>query len=293
MSPRPRHRFSFRLLLAGLGIACVLPSVRAQLTIDGASSLFLSAGGGSYARDNVSDVHASRLMIDLVGDAARPVFFSAETNDTVYFRLRLNLPVTSGSGAPGIFDQVAAIGIDIDGNNKADIAFAVTGKNGSGVSDGQSYFMAFGESLAGSPSSTGWGSAYGAQNWVTSGAGADFNYSLVSSIDGAVGDILGSAGPNTFLTFAVSYSRLQDAIRSLGGLYAGYVVDQTSASNFAYSAHTGTQTNAVNVDTLANGQIIPELSTWLFLGAGVLPLLGWQAAEIRRRRRMQPVVVSR
>lgn len=239
-------------------------------------------GGWSIhaAVDPVGDVQASHLAADLVGDNSRFVFVSAQAADTLYFRLRLNTTAAGG------FDKVAAIGIDINHTGKADIAFAVTGKNGPGLDAGQSYFMAFGESLSATPSTTAWGSAFGAQNWVTSGASADFNYSLVSAIDGAVGDIGGSAGPNSFLTFSVSFARLQDAIRSLGGSYATFVVDQSTVGAFLFSAHTGTQTNSVNIDSIYNGQVIPEMNVAWFLAAGVLPVTWWQWRSRRRVARM-------
>lgn len=281
--------FALRRAALFLALACGVGSAQAQLTVLSDSATMLSGWSIRVAQDPAADVQASHSEIDLVGDDSRVVFIAAQSADTFFFRVRLNTPDASGVGAPGVFDQVAAIGIDINRTGRADIAFAVTGKNGPGVDPGQSYFMAFGESLSSTPSTTSWGSAYGAQNWLTSGASSDFNYSLVSSIDGAVGNTVGSTGPNTFLTFAVSFARLQDAIRSLGGAYSTFVVDQTTAGAFLFSAHTGTQTNAVNVDSLYNGQVIPELNPVWYLVVGLVPLGVWQWWSRRRLAQVIPV----
>lgn len=264
-------RLALLLALAGGAV-----TAQGQLTVTADSAALLSGWSIHVAQDPVSDNQAAHAGIDLVGDSSRYVFIAAQSADMLTFRVRLNTPLAGG------FDQVAAVGIDINRTGKADIAFAVSGKNGPRLDAGQSYFMAFGESLSSTPSTTSWGTAFGAQDWVTSGASADFNYSLVSSIDGAVGNITGSTGPNTFLTFSVSFARLQDAIRSLGGTYASFVVDQTTAGAFLFSAHTGTQTNAVNVDSLYNGQVIPELNPAWYLLAGVVPIGIWQWRNRRR-----------
>jgi hypothetical protein len=65
--------------------------------------------------------------------------------------------------------------------------------------------------------------------------------------------------------------------------YSTYSVNYANAVQFQYSVHTGTQTNAVNVDSLQSGQIVPEASTIAFLFAGVLPLLGFRMLPAARR----------
>ena len=281
-----RHRPLARLICAALPFLFLAGFARGQVTVSSASSTF-----GYFYDDTepVNDQQATQRSIDLVGTTGSTLsaFYANVNTDSIVFRLRLNEPSYSG-GVP-TFNQVAAIGIDLGTTisnsplNLADLAFAVTGKNGPGVPKNSGYFMAFGSSNATSPSTTDWGSAFNSFALDSN----NFNYSLVSGIDGAIGDVPGSVGPNTYLTFSVSFSQLEAAIQSLGVVngvdYTSYNVDYANAIQFQYSVHTGTQTNAVNVDTLQSGQIVPEASTIAFLLAGVLPLLGFRMLSTERR----------
>lgn len=283
----PIHNiWSARLAGAALSFLLMAGFAAGQVSITSASSEF-----GYYFDDTEvpNDQQATQRSIDLVGTPGSTLaaFYSHVNNDSLVFRMRLNEPNYSG-GVPA-FNQVAAIGIDLGNTisgspiNLADIAFAVSGKSGPGVSRDQGYFMAFGSSSAMSPSTTSWGSAYN-QFALNS---SNFNYSLASTIDGPIGNVPGSIGPNTYLTFSVSFTQLEAAIQSLGVVngvdYSAYSVNHANAIQFQYSVHTGTQTNAVNVDTLLSGQIIPEVSTIAFLIAGVLPLLAFRMLPPARR----------
>jgi len=278
---------SARLASVALSFLLLAGFARGQVSVTSASSNF------SYYFDDTelpNDQQASQRSIDLVGtpSSSLAAFYSHVNNDSLVFRMRMNEPNYSG-GVP-VFNQVAAVGIDLGSTiagspiNLADIAFAVTGKNGPGVSRDQGYFMAFGTSNATSPSTTSWGSSF---NPFALDA-TNFNYSLASSIDAGVGNVPGSIGPNTYLTFSVSFGLLESAIRSLGIVngvdYTNYSVNYANAVQFQYSVHTGTQTNAVNVDTLQSGQIIPEASTIAFLFSGILPLLGFRMLPAHRRK---------
>lgn len=283
----PNHNIlSARLAGAALSFLLLAGFARGQVTVTSASSNF-----GYFFDDteDPNDQQASQRSIDLVGtpSSSLAAFYSTVNSDSLVFRLRLNEPNYSG-GVP-TFNQVAAIGIDLGTTiagsplNLADIALAVTGKNGPGVSANNGYFMAFGTSNATSPSTTSWGKAYDAFALNSS----NFNYSLASNIDAGIGNVPGSVGPNTYLTFSVSFTQLEAAIQSLGIVngvdYTNYSVNYANAVQFQYSVHTGTQTNAVNVDTLKAGGIIPEASTIAFLLAGAFPLLAFRLLPAGRR----------
>lgn len=266
------------LLLAGFASG--------QVSVTASSSSF-----GYFFDDTEvpNDQMATQRTVDLVGTPGSTLsaFYAHVNDDSLVFRMRLN-QTNYVAGVP-TFNQVAAIGIDLGSTisgsplNLADIAFAVSGKNGPGVSSNSGYFMAFGSSNATSPSTTSWGSAY--DNFALNSS--NFNYSLVSAMDGAIGDVPGSVGPNAYLTFSVSFLQLESAIRALGVVngvdYTNYSVSYANALQFRYSVHTGTQTNAVNVDTLQSGQIIPEASTVAFLIFGALPLLVFRMLPVGRR----------
>ena len=274
--------------LAGAALSFLLLAgfARGQVTVTSASSNF------GYFFDDVepvNDQQATQHTVDLVGTTGSTLsaFYASVNSDSLVFRMRLNEP--NYSGGVLAFNQVAAIGIDLGSTiansplNLADIALAVTGKNGAGVTANSGYFMAFGSSNATSPSTTDWGKAFNSFSLNST----NFNYSLASSIDGAIGNVPGSIGPNTYLTFSVSFAQLEAAIQSLGVVngvdYTNYTVDYANAVQFRYSVHTGTQTNAVNGDSLQSGQIVPEASTIAFLIAGVLPLLAFRMMPADRR----------
>jgi hypothetical protein len=277
---------SARLACAALSFLFLAGFAAGQVTVSSTSSQF-----GYFFDDTElpNDQQATQHSIDLVGQPGSTLsaFYAHVNNDNLVFRMRLNEPNYTG-GVP-TFNQVAAIGIDLGSSlstsplNLADLAFAISGKNGPGVTRDNGYFMAFGSSNNMSPSTTSWGSAYN-QFALNS---SNFNYSLASTIDGAIGNVAGSIGPNTYLTFSVSFTQLEAAIQSLGMVngvdYSTYSVNYANAVQFQYSVHTGTQTNAVNVDSLQSGQIVPEASTIAFLFAGVLPLLGFRMLPAARR----------
>jgi hypothetical protein len=283
----PIHKsLSARLAGAALTFLILAGFASGQVTVSSTSSEF-----GYYFDDTEvpNDQMATQHAVDLIGEPGSTLaaFYAHVNNDSLVFRMRLDQP--SYTGGVLNYNQVAAIGIDLGSTisgsplNLADIAFAVSGKNGPGVSRDSGYFMAFGSSNATSPSTTSWGSAFN-QFALNS---SNFNYSLASTIDGAIGDVTGSIGPNTYLTFSVSFTQLEAAIQSLGVVngvdYSSYSVNYANAVQFQYSVHTGTQTNAVNVDTLQSGQIVPEASTIAFLFAGVLPLLAFRMLPPARR----------
>jgi len=283
----PIHK-SLSAHLAGATLAFLILAgfASGQVTVSSTSSEF-----GYFFDDTEvpNDQMATQHAVDLIGEPGSTLaaFYAHVNNDSLVFRMRLDQP--SYTGGVLNYNQVAAIGIDLGSTisgsplNLADIAFAVSGKNGPGVSRDSGYFMAFGSSNATSPSTTSWGSAFN-QFALNS---SNFNYSLASTIDGAIGDVTGSIGPNTYLTFSVSFTQLEAAIQSLGVVngvdYSSYSVNYANAVQFQYSVHTGTQTNAVNVDTLQSGQIVPEASTIAFLFAGVLPLLAFRMLPPARR----------
>jgi hypothetical protein len=278
--------WSARLAGAALSFLLMAGFATGQVSVTSISSQF-----GYFFDDTElpNDQQATQRSIDLVGQPGSTLaaFYTHVNTDSLVFRMRLNEANMSG-GVP-TFNQVAAIGIDLGSTisgspiNLADLAFAVSGKNGPGVSRDSGYFMAIGSSNATSPSTTSWGSAFN-QFALNS---SNFNYSLASSIDGAIGNVAGSVGPNAYLTFSLSFTQLEAAIQSLGVVngvdYSTYSVNYANAVQFRYSVHTGTQSNAVNVDTLQSGQIVPEASTIAFLFAGVLPLLAFRMLPPARR----------
>lgn len=281
--------FSITTRLATVVLSFLLLAGFAQ----GQVSVTTASPGFSYFYDDTepaNDQQATQRSIDLVGvpGSTLSAFYAHVNNDNLVFRIRVNEPNYSGGVLN--FNQVAAIGIDLASTlggspiGLADIAFAITGKNGPGISRDQGYFMAFGSSNATSPNTTSWGSAFNPFGLTST----NFNYSLVSGIDGVIGNVPGSVGPNAFLTFSVSFLQLESAIRSLGMVngvdYSNYSVNFANAVQFQYSVHTGTQTNAVNVDVLGSGQIIPEASTVAFLLAGMLPLLGFRMLPEGKRK---------
>jgi hypothetical protein len=270
--------FVAAITLGGAGWLVPCRAVTLATGVTSSSSTLLNNATVVWPSDAPWDTQANQPVADFVGDAVHPAFFASVVGETFFFRFRLNEPVST-QHAPGDFNQVVAVGIDLNGNNQADLAFGVSGKNGPGIDAGQSYFARFGESRGDPTDVQHFGSPYGARDWSTSGQTADFNYSLVSTIDGAVGDVPGSAGPNTFLTFSVSFGRLQDAVRALGGQYENFVVDTANALTFQFSGHSSTQTSSVNIDELACGQIIPELPTLAFLGVALVPLLAWRTGR--------------
>jgi len=263
------------LAAAGALAPCRLP---AQLTVTTPSAQWTSSGVVWSATDPVGDTDLNRPSIDFVGDSSQSAFLTAATGDALFFRFRLNTPM-SAIDAPGVFFRTVAVGIDLNGNGSPDIGFAVSAWNTPNANLGHSFFARFGESRGAPDDRWNFGPAYGSQDWALSGPTSDFNYSLVSTIDGAVGDVAGSTGPNTLLTFSVSYSRLQDAIRALGGQYASYTVDSSTALDFRFTGHSGTQSTTANVDYVAGGQIIPEIPTAAFLAVALLPALVWRAGR--------------
>jgi len=263
------------LAVAGALAPCRLP---AQLTVTTPSADWTRFGTVWSAVDRVGDTELDRPSIDFVGDASRSALLTAETGDSLFFRFRLNTPM-SMVDAPGVFYRTVAVGIDLNGNGSPDIGFEVSSWNTPNDNLGHSFFARFGETYIEPNDRWHFGPAYGSKDWALSGPTSDFNYSLVSSIDGAVGDVAGSTGPNTLLTFSLSYSRLQDAIRALGGQYASYTVDAATALNFRFTGHSGTQSATANVDFVAGSQIIPEIPTIAYLAVALLPALAWRSGR--------------
>jgi hypothetical protein len=279
----------------GLGLlATVAPSAWGQVTLTSPSSSWAAHPNYlTFEIDPPGDQLSNRIDTDFVGSPGLPVFQAVATDDAFYLRFRLNQALVIGN-EPYQWRQVLAVGIDVTGSGFADIAYAVTGRNGPGVSAGQTYFMAFGESLSATPTTTDWGNAFSAANWRLSGPDANVNHSYVTAIDPFAPAVPGSGSQrsdneNIFLTLRLEYSQLEAALRLLPG-YENATVNAGNAPSFRFSGHTGTQTDSVNVDVFNNGQIIPETSTYVFLGCALLPLMVWRFLPEGRRRRLARLV---
>ncbi|HEX2099407.1 MAG TPA: hypothetical protein VHF69_02020, partial [Candidatus Synoicihabitans sp.] len=296
-----RSRFSRTVVgvLAGV-VATAALAAQTTLAISGASysgtgsattffyQPLLNAAGTGYFADPAGDQQTGHYEDDFVGRSASDPGFLIRSGtingvESIAFRFRLN------EYDPKHYDNNARLGIGIDANadGVADLYFGADFSN-KGVT---LVFQSPGTGSNTSPSTSTLGKPFGPQfeagelslptSLLTLQEGVTWSYIQVTETNTpgftAFASARGNIDPDAYVTFAVPFLFLKEAMEDLTGLTL------TTDSFVRFVAFTSTQTNVVNQDVFGSGwsgptdfhgNPIPEPATYVQLGLLLLVGVG-------------------
>ncbi len=307
------------LLTLALGL-CAVSTGHAQSPINVADHTGWNpwtTNGTTLLTDPLGDQQTGQGQDDFVGDSTYYGYAqkagTLNGTDTFMFRARFNK--FDGTNQWGGNGGNIGVGLDLDGNGSIDLVMVMVESSGNVNNRTRTvYFGSPGTGANTGPSTTTWtidtsGTAIKQTLTAYNGSnGGTASYSLVQTTDGSA---FGGT-PDSWLTFAVSFQTLQDAIRKyardsngnigVNSIFANWTVNYTTRISFI--GYTSTQLNALNQDlfgtsgnnssTLTWNQlgvstpmqdaygIVPEPATYAQLGA--LLLAGTFVAYRRKRR---------
>jgi hypothetical protein len=267
----------------GLGVVCWLGlsalSVCAQTTVSVTDTSGWNpwrTGSGAVMVDVGGDQQTGQGADDFIGNSTGQYAFmqnsgylaSDPTNQYVLFRTRMGNYQSKGFGGN------LEIGLDLTGSGSVNLIMKMQDKTGTQTLT----FASPGAGANNSPSTTTWGTFTGSIALTTN------TYNYVAVTDGVTlnsngtgtGDTNSSKSTtytaNSWVTFAISYANLQNAIRTYavdtsGALaFTTYTVNDNSMMSFI--GFTSTQGNAINQDLFGTNGNVNSSTTFANLGAG-------------------------
>lgn len=248
-----------------------------------------TTGDGTVMTDAVGDQQTGQGQDDFSGDATYAGFQQKAGTiggaDSIAWRVRMNKYDTKGFGGN------LELGMDLDGDGSIELIMKLSDKNGLTLT-----FATPGTGTNDSPSTTSWGSFVGSLALTAS------SYNYQQAADGSSF----SGTPDSFVTFAISFANLENAIRSYAGpefaaytlgydtrmSFIGFTSTQGSAINQDLFGTTGNLSSTASFTSLGAGSgwmtsdgIVPEPSTYAQVGVFLLAggLLAWRRARLARR----------
>ena len=264
-------------------VACAaLPAQTAISVTDATGWNAWTTGDGTIMSDAAGDQQTGQGQDDFVGDGTHVGFMQKAGTiggtDSIAWRVRMNKYDNKGFGGS------LELGMDLDGDGAIELIMKMTDKSGQALT-----FATPGTGANDSPSTTTWGTFAGS---LALGA-STYNYQQAG--DGSTFSGTGDA----FVTFAISFANLQNAVRTYAGTeFASYTLDYSTRISFIAFTSTqdlfGTTGNLGSTATFsslgagtgamnANG-IVPEPSTYAQVGVFLLAG-GWVAWRRSRRDR--------
>jgi len=206
---------------------------------------------GTAMTDPLADQQTGQGQDDFVGGFKQQAgYIGSDTVKSIMWQTQMSKYDSKG------FNGRIELGIDLNNNGGLDLIMMMTDKNG--VQD--ITFATPGVGANDSPSTTSWG------NFNTTGVlsltSSTYNYSTVPTGTTSYG-----TNTNAYVTFAISYTNLQAAIRAYAGAaFSSFVVSDFTSMSFV--AFTTTQGNAINQDLFGTAGNINSASSFSSLGAG-------------------------
>lgn len=237
-----------------LAVTSNLPAQTAISVTDATGWNAWTTGNGTVMTDPVADQQTGQGQDDFVGDTTHVGFMqkagTVGGTDSVAWRVRMNKYDTKGFGGS------LELGMDLNGDGSVDLVMKMTDKSGQSLS-----FATPGTGTNTGPSTTSWGSFVGPLALSAS------TYNYQQAADGS--SFSGTA--DAFVTFAISFANLQNAIQTYAGpAFAGYTVGYTT--RISYIGFTSTQGNAINQDLFGTTGNLSSTATFASLGAGTGPM---------------------
>lgn len=235
-------------------IAIALPAQTAISVTDASGWNAWTTGNGTVMTDTAGDQQTGQGQDDFVGDTTYAGFQQKAGTiggaDSIAWRVRMNKYDTKGFGGS------LELGLDLDGDGAIELIMKMTDKSGQTLT-----FATPGTGANNSPSTTSWGTFAGS---LALGA-STYNYQQAT--DGSA--FSGTA--DAFVTFAISFANLQNAVRTYAGTeFASYTLNYDTRISFI--AFTSTQGNAINQDLFGTTGNLTSSSTFASLGAGTGPM---------------------
>ena len=236
-------------------VACAaLPAQTAISVTDATGWNAWTTGDGTIMSDAAGDQQTGQGQDDFVGDGTYVGFMQKAGTiggtDSIAWRVRMNKYDTKGFGGS------LELGMDLDGDGSIELIMKATDKNGQTLT-----FATPGTGANDGPSTTTWGSFVGSITLASS----TYNYQQAAD-----GSTFGGTA-DAFVTFAISFANLQNAIRTYAGTeFASYTMDYSTRISFI--AFTTTQGNAINQDLFGTTGNLNSTSTFASLGAGTGPM---------------------
>lgn len=254
---RPMDSRIINLLLLSLTAMIASTSLNAQTAISITDSIgwnTWTTGNGTVMTDTVGDQQTGQGQDDFVGDTTYAGFQQKAGTiggvDSIAWRVRMNKYDTKGFGGS------LELGMDLDGDGAIELIMKMTDKSGQTLA-----FATPGTGANNSPSTTSWGTFAGSLTL----AATTYNYQQAGD-----GSAFGGNG-DAFVTFAISFANLQNAVRTYAGTeFAAYTLDYSTRISFI--AFTSTQGNAINQDLFGTTGNLTSASTFTSLGAGTGPM---------------------
>lgn len=246
-------KFSSWVALLGGAVLAIVPSLSAQTAIsvtDASGWNAWTTGDGTVMSDVPGDQQTGQGQDDFVGDTTYAGFQQKAGTiggtDSIAWRVRMDKYDTRGFGGN------LELGMDLDGDGSVELIMKMTDKSGQSLT-----FATPGTGANDGPSTTSWGSFVGS---LALGA-STYNYQQAT--DGS--SFSGTA--DAFVSFAISFANLQNAIRAYAGPeYSAYTLGYETRISFI--GFTSTQGNAINQDLFGTTGNLNSTSTFAALGAG-------------------------
>ncbi|MBI2814723.1 MAG: hypothetical protein HYX71_10605 [Opitutae bacterium] len=225
----------------------------------------MSAATGSVIQDLQADQQTGQTTDDFVGDATYAGFQqkagTVSGTDSILFRARFDTFTAADKwGNGGNF----GIGMDLNGDGAIDLITMYS--EGSGAVAGRSRTITFGQPGAGannSPSTTTW--TFPTQTAINLAVNTTYDYVAATDFAGFNGT------QDAWLTFALTFADLQNAIRTYATGFSTYTV--TYSSLISFIGFTSQQTNALNQDLYGAGVGgTTSATTFAALGALTAPI---------------------
>lgn len=238
-------------LVVVLGFGLGSPEAGAISVTDTSGWNAWTTSTGVAMTDTLGDQQTGQGQDDFVGDFKQQAgYIGAETTKSIMWQTQMAKYDSKG------FNGRIELGMDLTNDGGLDLIMMVTDKNG--VQD--ITFATPGTGANNSPSTSSWG------NFNTTGVlsltSSTYNYSTVPTTATSYG-----SNTNAYVTFAISYTNLQAAIRAYAGTaFSSFVV--TDLTSMSFVAFTTTQGNAINQDLFGTSGNINSASTFSSLGAG-------------------------
>jgi hypothetical protein len=202
---------------------------------------------GALIQDIYTDQQTGQKTDDFVGDGTYAGFQQKAGTiggvDSLLIRARFDeFSATDKWGNGGNF----GVGMDLNGDGKIDLITMYT--EGSGNVNGRSRSVTFGTPGAGAndgPSTTSW--TFPSQTAINLTLTGNATYDLSATTD--AGNFNGTG--DAFMTIALSFADLQNAIRTYAVGFSTYTLDYTS--RISYVGFTSQQSNALNQDLYGAG----------------------------------------
>lgn len=259
--------FSLRWFVRFAFATAWVPFVNAQTTISVTDSTGWNPWtntSGAIMTDPNHDQQTGQTSDDFVGDATHYGFqqkagLLGGTTDAMMFRFRLGDYSVSKGGASGNGSNFS-IAFDLDNNGTMDLVMDTYSKSNTNYIQ----FASPGTGANTGPSSTTFGTFAGQITLTAS------TFNIQATTDGThLG--YGSSGQDEWVTVAISFSDLQNAIRTYAGSsFSGYTVNYTTTMSMI--AFTSTQGNAINQDLFGTTGNTSSTSTFASLGTITPPI---------------------